>query len=339
MAKTPGLSSLARWLDSTPEVNRCGAEAFLQLASFHKELSWKQDYEADELACTLLARLRLTPDHMAAGMKALAAARADWHKQQLGWLLERWVLPSEEAKCLVEAKLGFPGDGLDKVLRRYEDTVKRGDVDAMDELVASFEASRTRHRLLELSEGSGAADTVAVGNTPVPTAMVTGRTACPEYAVRTVLADIAGTHPPYSARLERIRQLSGQLPMQLRAAAPSMAAVGGHYSHANVAERVAERLAEGMRAATAAKEAVKEAAAKEAAKEAAAKEAAKEAAAREQAAKEAAAREQAAKEAAAREQAAKEAAASKQGTGRVWKWLFFGAMCNILFGSSPPPVA
>lgn len=301
MAQTPGLSSLAQWLDSTPEVNRCGAEAFLQLASFHKELSWKQDYEADELACALLARLRLTPDHMAAGMKALAAARANWHKQQLGWLLERWVLPSEEAKRLVEAKLGFPGDGLDTVLRRYEDTVKRGDVDAMDELAASFEASRTRHRLLELSEGSvsrgGAADpsrppSVAVGDTPVPTAMVTGRTACPEYAVRTVLADIGDTHPPYSARLERIRQLSGQLPMLLRAVTPSMA-VGGRYGHGSVAEQVAARLAEGIRAETAAKEAA----------------------------------------------AAKERAAWMKGVASASKWMFASFVCGVIFGPSPPPVA
>lgn len=79
--QTPGLSSLARWLDRGPA--KCVLEAYLQLTSCFKELSWKQEFEADQVACALAARLRHSPEHMAAALKVLREVKIDQHRRHL----------------------------------------------------------------------------------------------------------------------------------------------------------------------------------------------------------------------------------------------------------------
>lgn len=146
--------------------------------------------------------------------------------------------------------MGFPGGDFDAIVARYEAAAEIDDLDAMDQLHGYLTVNDIRQELLQLA-GCSDTDTedelVDVGEMGVPADVVAGPNACPEPAVRAVLADMMDTHPPHSARLERIRHLSGQLHMLLRATAPPVA-VGGGYSHASVAEQVAARLAARLRA-------------------------------------------------------------------------------------------
>ena len=64
--RVPSLTSVAHWLRWIPETHQPGAKDYLDIASMYKELSWQHEYEADEVECALLARLRLSPEHMTA---------------------------------------------------------------------------------------------------------------------------------------------------------------------------------------------------------------------------------------------------------------------------------
>lgn len=246
--QTPGLSSLARWLDRGPA--KCVLKTYLQLTSCFKELSWNQEFEADQVACALAARLRHSPEHMAAAVKVLREVKIDQHRRHLKALGSWQQELSTEDKRELAAEMGFPGGDFDAIVARYEAAAEIDDLDAMDQLHGYLAVNDIRQELLELA-GCSDTDTgdelVDVGETGVPPDVVAGPNACPEPAVRAVLADMMDTHPPHSARLERIRHLSGQLPMLLRATAPPVA-VGGSYSHASVAEQVAARLAARLRA-------------------------------------------------------------------------------------------
>ena len=132
------------------------------------------------------------------------------------------------------------------------------------------EAARRKLQALADQSSSGSSDgakggqstgseIVFVGRFPLGADTMAGPEACPAPAVHAFLHDMASTHPCLIPRLIRIDQLSGQLPMLLRAAGPPVA-VNGKYSHASVAEQVAEQLAAGLAAEAAAKAAAAQAA-------------------------------------------------------------------------------
>lgn len=79
MRSIAGVSPALHWLRGLAE------EADYLLAAEVKALNWQQEFEADEVACAVMARLRLSSDHMSAcgccftrvhGVPAAAAHRA-----------------------------------------------------------------------------------------------------------------------------------------------------------------------------------------------------------------------------------------------------------------------
>lgn len=247
-------------VDAASSESETWLSAYQAYASLHKRLYWQQEFEADEVAAALLARLRLSPGHLAAGAKQLVYSTALEAADYLQALLkvQRQLTPDEKRRKA--AALGFPGADFDAGVDLVKEAVESNDLDAFPRLYSSFEAISARRRLLEKAKDGGSG-TVRVGKTALLPVVVDGPLACPEPGVTAMLADLASTHPFPAARLARMRQLSAQLPMLLRATAPPVA-LGGRYGHDSVAEQVARQLAEGL--------AAREAAAKEAAAKAAA---------------------------------------------------------------------
>lgn len=200
-------------------------------------------------------------------MKGMAAFNAAKHAERLKQLLALQQQLPPEAQRQLAAQMGLPGDDLEAGMALCRAAIESGDVDAMEQVIGLYRAVQNRRELPALGQSrpSGGSDPsnppvpyMLVGQCPLTADSVQGPTACPEAALLAFLADLADTHPPYQARLARIRLLSSQLPMQLRAAAPPVP-VGGRYSHMSVAEQVALRLSAGMRAQAAAREAAKQA--------------------------------------------------------------------------------
>lgn len=262
-------------------------EGYQALASLLKTFFWTHEYEADEVACGLLARLRLPPAHLTAGLRAIERSVLRRKAGVLRKLLEYQQGASVEQKRQLAAQL-FRGADFDTGVARLQAAVAAGDTDACAQLDLLFEAVYARRRLLALAErvtqdsgrqrsegpasggpssegprsedgnGTGGSCTavVMVGKTLLSPEMMAGPQACPEPAVEAVLADLAATHPPLASRLARIEQLSAQLPMLLLPAAP-LVPVGGRYSHTSVAEQVAQQLHSRLAAEAAAKDAAK----------------------------------------------------------------------------------
>ena len=263
---------MARWLRCIPETDQPGA-GFLQLASTLKELSWQHEYEADEVACALLARLRLSPEHMTAFMRVASASTLRKAQDCLEWLegLQQELTPAQKQQHA--AQWGWPGADFDAGVAGLKAAVEGSNADAIGTLNLGARTGIVLRELAALAEGSGgSADgpsrqgIVRVGRTCVTPTLVSGPHACPEPAIEAVLADLADTHPPNGCRIMHIQHLAAQLAMLQRATAPPVP-VDGRYSHVSVAEQVAERLAGRLRAREAAE---REAAAKKAAEEQAA---------------------------------------------------------------------
>lgn len=219
-----------------------------------------------QVAAALLARLRLAPQHMEAALKGMAAFNTAKHTERLKQLLALQQQLPPEAQHQLAAQMGLPGDDLEAGMALCQAAIDSGDVDAMEQVTGLYRAVQNRRELLALGQSKPSGDSdpsippyMEVGRCPLTADNVLGPTACPEAALLAFLADLADTHPPYHARLARIRLLSSQLPMQLRAASPPVP-VGGRHSHLSVAEQVALRLEAGMRAEAAAREVAKQAA-------------------------------------------------------------------------------
>ncbi len=284
----PLLGAALNW--ACPQATSEGelTEGYQALASLLKTLFWTHEYEADEVACGLLARLRLPPAHLTAGLWAIERSVLRRKATMLDKLLDFQKRASTEQKRQLAAQL-FPGADFDTGvallntgIARLQAAVAAGDTDACAQLDLQYEAVHARHRLLALAErstqdgrqrsegsasggpgseegseggsGTGGSCTavVMIGKMLLSPEMVAGPQACPESAVEAVLADLAATHPPLASRLARIEQLSAQLPMLLLPAAPRVP-VGGRYSHASVAGQVAQQLHSHLAAEAAAK--------------------------------------------------------------------------------------
>ena len=267
--RVPGLTSVARWLRWIPETDQPGAKDYLDIASMYKELSWQHEYEADEVACALLSRLRLSPEHMTAHMRVHAAYTLRQAHDYLEWLegLQRELTPAQKQQHA--AQWGWPGADFDAGVARLKAAVEGSNADAVDTLILGARTSTLLREVAALAEGSGGSAAgpsrqgARVGKTFVTPALVSGPETCPEPAIEAVLADLADTHPPDGRRIMRIQHLAALLQ---RATAPPVP-VDGRYSHVSVAEQVAERLAGRLRVREAAE---REAAAKKAAEEQAA---------------------------------------------------------------------
>lgn len=222
----------------------------LQFASQLKRMRWQHEFEADEVACALLARLRVPPEQWQAGLQAAAAHglwMQEWELQYRRCLLLQRQMAAAGARILAPLGRGRPDYAR---VAQLDSAVKAGDIDAAMQLHRP-EAAAVQAQAHSQGSDQGASGVESKGGSPgalgkwLGPALEEGPDACPDAITRTALADVMDSHPPVTTRLARIQQLSGQVPMLLRSTAPPVA-VGGRCSPASVAEQVAERLAEDL---------------------------------------------------------------------------------------------
>lgn len=163
------------------------------------------------MACALLARLRVPPEHWAAGFRVLAHSVL-WQEHQVLKVFERWQQElSPEEKRQRAAELGFPNADFDAGVALRRAALAAGDADALQRHQTQCAAGAAWHhlRLLAAQSSSEAASegergagsesgssghgggSVPVGKLRLAPCAVEGAHACPEPAVHTFLADLS----------------------------------------------------------------------------------------------------------------------------------------------------
>lgn len=246
------------------------ADVHLFMASKTKALQWQQAFEADEVACAVLARLRVPSEQWASALRA-------WGASQLRELERCTGIWEQAAKMAVDkggataavyaataARLGWPS--FEEGAARLREAVARGDVDDAAQLCEAFLAtlaySLASYKLSSeagrgVGEDSSDEHCTKYGTSRVCPSSIVGPGACPEPAAPAMLTDLRTTMPPFSARLAHVQHLAGQLPMQLRPTAPPVA-VGGRYSPGSVAEQIVKRGTDAMKAEKAGEQAAQQ---------------------------------------------------------------------------------
>lgn len=179
-------------------------------------------FEADEVACALLARLRVPPGQWTLALKA---ARATQLSDLEGWCrpwmaqIKREAAPKGKgrqeaavARAAVAARLGWTSFA--QGMAQLQAAFARKDVDFLRQQHSRWAAAdRWQELAAEASSeeggsgaprgGSGSTQDLAAGKVRMSPASVAGPAACPDAAAVAMLQDLASTHPPISARLER----------------------------------------------------------------------------------------------------------------------------------------
>lgn len=239
------------------------ASAYQHAASKAMRLSWQHEFEADEVACAVLARLRVPPEHWALYLKAVhvrqLAAAGDWvagvEKDA------RAAGPDAENAAFVAAvaaRMGWPS--VEEGLAQLKAARAKGDLLWLQQQRRRWSAHKLWQLLVDAADEKGHSNVVyAAGKTGVFSEAVLGDAPffCPEPAVLAMLTDLADTHPPTDVRVARIEHLASQLPMLQRATAPPVE-VGGRYDAGSMAQVIADR-AEALRRADAAKQGLRDA--------------------------------------------------------------------------------
>lgn len=214
-----------------------------------------------QVACAVLARLRVPPQQWTTGLRFLHAR----------WLAEMGSMAAEIEKGLragkqetaegaaLAARMGFPNLG--EGLAQLKAALAKGDHSQLQRWQAyilwhklgAWAAQQRAAKEEEGAAGKKGGDTApVVGKSFIISGVIADWASCPETAVLAMLVDLANTHPPTDARVARIEQLASQLPMLQRAAAPPVE-VGGRFEAASMAQVIADR-AEAQRRADAAKQ-------------------------------------------------------------------------------------
>ena len=144
MRSIAGVSPALHWLRGLAE------EADYLLAAEVKALNWQQEFEADEVACAVMARLRLSSDHMSACAHVTVAAVSREYMAYLQQLLTEQQQLSPLHKQMLADQRGWPAD-FDATVALYKASVERGDPDVTVQLLAGFRAARNQRQLLHLA--------------------------------------------------------------------------------------------------------------------------------------------------------------------------------------------
>ncbi|KAI7844060.1 hypothetical protein COHA_002204 [Chlorella ohadii] len=230
-------------------------DIYQQAASSAKALSWQHEFEADEVACAVLARLRVPPDLWTAGM--------EFHSARQLANMGSWIADIEEASqtktrdgeqaaaevAAMAAHMGWPS--VDEGLAQLKAARAKGHIPLVWQQFMRWAACTHLQELLDAVDKGDIArlDRVfQVGRTIVNTYMIVGPVACPEPAVLAMLHDLQDTHPPTDVRIARIQHhLATQLPMLQRSTAPPVK-VGGRFEPGSVAQAIADRAEAQLRA-------------------------------------------------------------------------------------------
>ena len=218
-----------------------------------KELNWQREFEADEVACAVMARLRVPPEQWAAGLVLARAAQLDDLQSWVPELVE--VLKdcmkdlsrkeADAARAAIAPLVGWPS--FDAGLAQLKAGAATGNLAQLHHQLNAWRAVK-RFVLLGDAAADGSSDSCIhpyMGN-----AVVDSIGALPLTTALAALADLVDTHPPTDARIARVQHLATQLPMLQRATAPPVE-VGGRFEPGSVAQLIADR-AEAQRRADAA---------------------------------------------------------------------------------------
>ncbi len=224
------------------------ADIYRGAASEIKACNWQQVFEADEVACAVLARLGVPPEKWAAGMKVLRAREL----AELG----SWIDKIEEnskadgqgsgqaaqvAADQMAARMGWPS--IDEGLAQLKAALAK---ENLSELRQQHSRWNTIKHWQELVDAADEEDNfVVVGKTVVSSHIVAGPIACPEPAALAILSDLAETSPPIETRIQRIQLLATQPPM--RTTVPPVE-VGSLDEPSSIAQAIADRAVAGLKA-------------------------------------------------------------------------------------------
>ncbi|KAL4433694.1 hypothetical protein ABPG75_000135 [Micractinium tetrahymenae] len=204
-----------------------------------RSLKWQHELEADEFAAAVLLRAKVLPEEIGEFLQAAGSRRVERNKA------DRPSLMGNAFKLDVASGSKMQGAS---ELRHLRQALKSGSADQLYSLAARWEALQGRQkaaaevaRAADSSSAAGAG-TIRVGNSTVPAQAVA---ALPIGEAVAMLRALASTHPPYEARLARLRQLATRPDMLLRIAAPALHLAPGSWagSGLNPAEHVAELVA------------------------------------------------------------------------------------------------
>ncbi len=152
------------------------ADIYQQAASEIKALSWQHEFEADEVACALLARLRLPPEQWAAWLKMASAVQL---RQAASWVTKieevsiakcqsgKKVAAEEEPAAAALGHMGWPS--VDEGLAQLKAALAKKDLPLLDQQCSLWAACLRRQALCDAADKDG---TSQVG-------LVVGRCMCP----------------------------------------------------------------------------------------------------------------------------------------------------------------
>ena len=229
---------------SPPELS---ANIYQQAASELKALSWQHEFESDEVACAVLARLRLPPEQWVAALKHM---RAEKLAEMGSWITAidsacksrgRRSKQTEAALAALAARMGW--NSVKEGVAQLKAALAKGDLSLLEQQGSRWMARMAWEALLDADDEEGG---IVVCKTAVPSDMIVGPAACPEPAVLAMLSDLADTSPPIETRIERILLLATQHGTALPAER------GGHDESSSMAQAIAKRAIAGRQAAVAA---------------------------------------------------------------------------------------
>ncbi len=222
------------------------ADIYRGAASEIRARSWQQVFEADEVACAVLARLRVPPDQWTAGMKLLRASQLSELGSWIAKVEETSKAEGQDSKQAAEvaamaARMGWPS--IDEGLAQLKAALAKGDLFELRQQHSRWHAIKHWQALRNADDEEGG---IVVCKTAVPSDMIVGPMSCPEPAALAILSDLADTSPPIETRIERIQLLATQHGTALPAER------GGHDESSSMAQAIANRAIAGRQAAVAA---------------------------------------------------------------------------------------
>ena len=130
----PVLDSAVEWMKPACTSEAARTEDYQEFAGERQQLWWQHEFEADEVACALLARLRLPPEQWAAGLRVIARS-VMWHEQRhLRMLLEMQQQLGPDEKRQIAMADGFPNGDFDAGVALLQAALAAGDADAIQRL-------------------------------------------------------------------------------------------------------------------------------------------------------------------------------------------------------------
>ncbi|KAL4433695.1 hypothetical protein ABPG75_000136 [Micractinium tetrahymenae] len=195
---------------------------------------WQWELEADEFAAAVMLRAKVLPGALGEALRAGGSSRVQ--------LMRAASASLKRAAAALDAANDRQGEGRSEA-QRLRSALKARSADQLVRLAARWGAMRDRQQAA--AAVARAADSGGTVMVRAGYLFVRGEdlATLPVNEAVAMLQALADTHPPFEARLARLRQLAGRPDMLLRSAAPMPAPGTWGGSGLSPAEHVAELVA------------------------------------------------------------------------------------------------